>query len=406
MPVIPFTQSGARVRCSWRELTHAYVLFWAVIAVTLLAPRGLHAQSGDAVYGKEMLEVRQCTSCHSIDGVGGGTAPDLGRPSPKDLSPAAVAASMWNHAPAMWQQMNERQIPIPSLSWVDGANFYAYLYSVRYFDPPGDVARGEQVFNTKSCASCHVLRPDPNPAAPAPAAPAVSTWLTVADPVLWMQQMWNHSAGMAGQIEQAGKGWPEFSLQEMSDLLSYLENLPELSLINPGLAIGDSFAGRYVFQDKCSQCHSLGDEEGKIDLMAVAHEQPRLSGLAVKMWNHRPLMAQAAREKNLELPAFEDNEMSNLLAYLFEHGYFPVRGDAERGALVHETKGCASCHSSEDAAAQPIRGTDAPFTAARLVFGVWRHGPEMKGQMNYRDKDWPTLSEQDVADLIEFLNRR
>ena len=405
MLVVPFTQRGARVRRSnCRQAIRP--LLWLAAAVILLTPLALRAQSGDAVYGKELLEVRKCTSCHPVEGVGNGTAPDLGRPSPKDISPAAVAASMWNHAPKMWQQMNERHIPIPSLSWVDGANFYAYLYSVRYFDPAGDAARGEQVFTTKSCAGCHVLKANQDPAAPPPTAPPVSTWLTVADPVSWMQQMWDHSAGMADQAEQTGTSWPQFSLQEMSDLLSYLEALPELGLVNPGLALGDSFAGRYVFQDKCSPCHSLGKEEGKIDLMAVTREQPRLSGLAVKMWNHRPLMAKAAQEKNLKLPTFEENEMSNLLAYLFEQGYFPVRGDVERGESVYETKGCASCHAAEENSAPQIKATSAPFTAARLVFGVWRHGPEMKAQMNYQDKEWPTLNGQEVSDLIEYLNSR
>lgn len=386
-----------------KPATFIRIFLW-LTAAFLLTSQTLRAQSGDATYGKEMLEVRQCTTCHAINGQGGGSAPDLGRPTPKDVSPAAVAASLWNHGPKMWQLMDERHIPIPSLSWVDGANFYAYLYSVRYFDPPGDSGRGEKVFNTKNCGSCHALQANPDPNVPAPAAPPVSTWLTIADPVMWMQQMWNHSAGMAEKVEEAGTKWPEFSLQEMSDLLAYLENLPELGLINPGMAIGDSSAGRYLFQDQCSQCHSLGTEEGKIDLMAAARAEPRLSGLAVKMWNHRPEMAKAAAEKGVELAAFEDNDMSDLLAYLFERGYFPVRGDAERGQAVYEGKGCASCHATGEAGAQQIKGTGAPFTAARLVFSVWRHGPDMKAQMNYRDQKWPTLSEQEVADLIEYLN--
>jgi mono/diheme cytochrome c family protein len=115
-------------------------------------------------------------------------------------------------------------------------------------------------------------------------------------------------------------------------------------------------------------------------------------------------MATAAQEKGVELARFEDNDMSDLLAYLFEKGYFPVRGDKERGQVVYETRNCASCHESPEAGVQKIRGTGAPFTAARFVFSVWRHGPDMKAQMNYRDEKWPTLSEQEVADLIEYLN--
>jgi cytochrome c2 len=366
----------------------ALALLWLALVMVLLAPQVLSAQSGDAIYGKEMLEVRQCTACHSVEGVGKGKAPDLGRPDSKDVSPAGVAASLWNHAPKMWKQMEEQKIPVPMLTWLDAANFYAYLYSVRYFDPPGDATRGEKVFTTKSCANCHALRSGTEPGAPAPTGPAVSTWLTVAGPVTWMQQMWNHAAGMGDQVAQKGARWPEFSLQEMVDLLSYLEKLPELGLANPGLAIGDAAAGRELFQTKsCAECHTIGSPaEGKIDLLATTREQPRLSGLAVAMWNHRPVMAKAAKEKGLELPTFEETEMSNLLAYLFEQGYFPVRGNAERGQAVYEGKGCASCHEKGEADAQPIHGTGAPFTAARLASAVWRHGPTMKAQINYREK--------------------
>ena len=220
--------------------------------------------------------------------------------------------------------------------------------------------------------------------------------------------MWNHGAGMGDQIEQKGHGWPEFKLQEMVDLLAYLENLPELRLANPGLAIGDAAVGRDLFQTKgCAECHSLGVEEnGKIDLLKVARQQPRLSGLAVEMWNHRPAMVKAARDKNMELPVFEEGEMSNLLAYLFQEGYFPVRGNADRGEAVYQAKGCACCHENGEAGAEPIHGTGAPFTAARLASSVWRHGPNMKAQINYREKEWPTLTAEEAADLIEYLHTR
>lgn len=382
----------------------ALVLLWLALLVALLAPQVLSAQSGDAIYGKEMLEQRRCTACHSVEG-GGGQAPDLTRPKSGEVSPAGVAAAMWNHAPKMWRKMEEQNIPLPMLTWLDAANFYAYLYSVRYFDPPGDAARGGRVFATKSCANCHALKPG-SEAGAAPTGPPVSAWLTIADPVTWVQQMWNHAGEMGTQLEQKGGAWPHFTVQEMADLLSYLESLPESGLTNPGLALGDASAGRDLFETKsCVQCHSLGSpEESKIDLMAVAREQPRLSGLAVAMWNHRPAMAKAAQEKGVEMPAFEETEMSNLLAYLFEKGYFPVRGNAEQGKLVYETKGCASCHESGEGGAEPIHGTGAPFTAARLVSSVWRHGPKMKAQMNYQKKEWPVLSEQEVADLIEYLH--
>jgi hypothetical protein len=41
----------------------------------------------------------------------------------------------------------------------------------------------------------------------------------------------------------------------------------------------------------------------------------------------------------------------------------------------------------------------------RLAAAVFGHGLEMKAEMDFLEIEWPELSEQDVLDLIAFLNR-
>jgi mono/diheme cytochrome c family protein len=97
--------------------------------------------------------------------------------------------------------------------------------------------------------------------------------------------------------------------------------------------------------------------------------------------------------------------MADLLAYLFERGYFAVEGDARRGERAFRDKGCASCHGQADSSAPNLQAVNTTFTATRFAAAVWRHGPAMLAQMQQRGDSWPVLSDRDVADLLAFLNR-
>jgi len=370
----------------------------------LLLPPPSFAQAGDAEYGREMLDKRQCASCHVIDGEGDGSAPDLAHPESETLSPAALAAKLWNHAPAMFEGMDAAGMQLTSLSEYDIANYYAWLYSIRYFDPPADIAAGGEIFGEKGCSGCHNLKVDANEPG---AGPAVEKWSAMADPVLWAQSLWNH----AGAMEAAGaaaNGWPTFELQQMVDLLAFVESQPAHVGQLPYLRLGDWISGKRDFDNlQCSQCHALGeDEAGKVDLAAAARRQPLLSGLAVEMWNHRPAMANAAADKGIELPVFEVDQMADIASYLFREGYFQASGDAARGQSVYEEKGCASCHDTGEADAPLLGGWDGEYTGVRFASSVWMHAPNMSVQINFLEKEWPELSEQDVVDLIALINSK
>ena len=344
-----------------------------------------------------------CTLCHSIEGVGGGSAPDFARPSTRGYTAATMAALLWNHGPAMWSAMRRQSITIPALGDEQMADIYAYFYALRYFDPPGDAARGKDVFTAKHCYRCHALTSDAGGI-----GPPVPRWPALSDPVLWLQQMWNHAGEMARQMESEGIRWPRFSAREMVDLIVYVENLPGVRLRTPTLRLGDPSNGARLFEAKnCAQCHSLGeDDPNKVNLLETTQQERRLTGLAVEMWNHRPLMEAAARNRGLELASFQGDEMADVLAYLFERGYFSVRGDPRRGERLFRQKSCGSCHGQSDSGAPDLRAMDTTFTATRFAAAVWRHGPTMLDQMQQKGTAWPSLTDRDVADLLAFLNQQ
>lgn len=381
-----------------------------VALLLLLFAGALGAEGGDAEYGKQMLRMRQCVKCHAVEGEGGSGAPDLGKRPETPLSPTGLAAKLWNHAPEMFEGMRAAGLPFMGVSEIDASNLYAYLYSIQYFDPPGDVARGELVFAEKACLRCHAVEDSAPAAEPADSAgPPVKAWSDMADPVLWAQSMWNHGEAMAAAMAAAKIDWPRLNVQEMVDVLAFVHSQPAHQGSLPYLRLGDWVSGERDFTELgCVECHTLGESvAGKVDLLETARRQPLLSGLAVEMWNHRPAMETAAGERGVEVPRFEADQMADVASYLFRQGYFQAAGDAARGAALYRGRGCAGCHDTGEAGA-PAIGPDGsrPYSAIRLASAVWMHGPNMKAQMDYLEKSWPQLSEQDVEDLLAFVNSR
>ena len=303
----------------------------------------------------------------------------------------------------MWQAMEDRNLDVPELAAGEITDLYTYFRALRYFDPPGDAARGKGVFLSRQCFRCHALIS----AQEQGRGPSVATWPALMDPVSWVQNMWNHAATMADDMEAEGIAWPEFEVQEMVDLLVYLRNLPSLPFTELSLQFGDPGAGEMVFKDHgCAQCHTLGDRAtGKVDLLPVQRGSATLTVLAVEMWNHRPRMAEAARRRGLEIKPFAGGQMRDLLSYLLARGYFEETGNQRRGAALFREKQCLTCHGV---------GTDAPqlprprakVTAGDFGAVVWRHGPEMLSVMSSQGISWPALTGRDVNDLTAFLSSR
>ncbi len=373
-------------------------------AAALLVTLPLAGQYGDARRGGELFERRNCTLCHPIHGVGGTTAPDLGRRSARDFSPAIMSATMWNHGPAMWRAMTARSLEVPPLGPTEIADLYAYFYSIRYFDRPGDAGRGKVVFASKKCSTCHAI----SAAEGARKGPPVSQWPAIADRIRWTEHMWNHAGAMMAEMEKSGIRWPTFTLQEMVDLLVYVRNLPDRPAAPPSLIFEDPAAGEKLFAERgCVRCHTVGaPEPGKIDLVGVAREARTFTELGAAMWNHLPQMRRRAKETRLEFPSFRQDEMSQLIAFLFAKRYFEEQGDRRAGRRIFAAKRCATCHDQPGSAAPDLRDMQGQFSAPQMASAVWQHGPKMLAEMDKRKIPWPVFTGRQISHLIAFLNHR
>ena len=342
-----------------------------------------------------------CGACHRAPVADRGSAPDLSRPVLSDVTPGALISTLWNHGPVLWRALAVRNLTVPELSEEDVVDIYAHFFSLRAFDPPGDADRGEDVFTAKNCHRCHALIP-----ADSGIAPPVSLWPSVSNPIAWVENMWNHGIGMREEIEQMNGSWPQFEVQEMLDLLAFLENAPVFEPRSPETQLGDPGAGRQIFADmNCVICHKVGsDEPGKIDLINAIRAKHTPSALAVAMWNHQPVMFPDGETEWIDGKPFLDSQMNDLIGYLFAEGYFSVSGNSGRGATRFQQHGCAQCHDGgkDDPPFLPHPGR--PYSVAGLGASFWNHGPVMRLDMLERGVDWPELSPRDASDLLLYLN--
>jgi mono/diheme cytochrome c family protein len=335
-------------------------------------------------------------------GEGAATAPDLGRRSVRsEHSPSGLAALMWSHGPAMWDQMRSRSIQNSPLSKAEADDLFAYFWSLRYFDPRGEAIRGKRVFLGKKCDTCHAMTPE----GAAGDGPPVSEWAGPSDPELWAQQLWNHSSEMELAMVESGMEWPEFSEQEMVDLLVYLQNLPPRREDRKRLDLSSRQAGGEMFRTKaCVTCHSFDRvPSGKDSLSGSRSDFNTITGFTAAMWNHAPKSRIQASHMGVRSETFTADEMGDLISSVYFSGGFEEEGDPVKGRHLFVKKGCQSCHGDAVAGERPIESEDR-FSAAHMASAVWSHGPEMIEEMQKTGLKWPTLSGRDMADMIAFLN--
>ncbi len=374
------------------------VLVAATGALGVATAFGADLVPGDARRGAELLRTEKCLSCHSVRGEGGNTAPDLGRMTGRDYTPSWMASIMWNHAPAMWASMEKEGISRPHLNEAQAADLFAYFQSVRFFERPGDAARGKEVFVSKHCADCHGI------SSPVPGGgPPVASWKSVAAPIALAQEMWNHASQMQAAMASRKIRWPELSGPELTDLVVYVQNLPQTRGRTPEFALGPADRGEALFKEKaCGTCHA-----GKLAL----ENHPAngtLTDFAASMWAHAPRMRAEQQKRGIAPPALQQDEMRQIVSFLWYKQIFAEPGSPGRGSKVFEKKGCGTCHGDPSTGAPDLRKVRAaratPLRAFSMASVLWLHGPAMWEKMKQANRPWPIFARSEMADLTAYLN--
>jgi mono/diheme cytochrome c family protein len=346
------------------------------------------AWAGDAQRGEQVLQRENCLRCHNVRGSGSTTAPDLGGELARRYTPAALASVMWNHAPAMWARMSAEGATIPRLTVQDSDDLFAYFFSVRFFEVPGEAERGRYVFLTKHCADCHSLsEPSQGP------GDAVSNWKSLGDPILLVQQMWNHQAAMETAVTQKQKKWVELTGQELTDLSLYLRNLPQNKKRPVDFSLPDPASGEEPFRATCAGCH-----QGNSMALDRRLGNMTLTEVTAAIWNHAPKMKAA--------PTTSPEDMRKIVAYVWERQYLGTGGSAAKGKHAFEAKRCSTCHADGEAGAPRLPSGGKSFTSVAMISVLWTHGPQMLERMKERGVPWPNLSADDISNLVAYLDSK
>jgi mono/diheme cytochrome c family protein len=341
---------------------------------------------GDARRGEQIFQNERCIQCHSINGKGGSAAPDLGKHIARAFTPAAMTSLMWNHAPQMWSAMRQAGIVNSTLSEESAADLFAYFVSARFFEKPGDAARGKQAFSELHCADCHGTTESK-----AAGAPPVVKWESLTDSAVLVDQMWEHGPQMRQAYADRKLKWSPITGQQLRDILVYLQGLPETRSRASAFDLPTLASGVQLFQSKgCADCH-----KGKLALETRLRDQT-MTDVAADMWNHQAAMKQA--------PELSADEMRQMLAYIWMRPNFDGSGDVPRGKKVFAEKGCAGCHENGTAGAPHLGKIPEGYSDISMISALWDHGPRMLELMSQRKIAWPRFTTAQMSDLIAYLN--
>jgi cytochrome c2 len=356
--------------------------------------------TGNPLDGGQLFQAKGCPRCHSIYGVGGGAGPDLGQGILK-RSLLDIAGEMWNHSPGMAHVFQEQRAVRPTFTPEEMASLLSFLYYLGSMDPPGDPALGARVFVEQRCQSCHSLGGKGGTE-----GPPLDKYAQYASPIYLTTALWNHGKAMSGIMEQLHVPRPVFEKNDIPNLLAYIRTVGG----EPGrvyIAPGNLQRGEKLFLEKqCINCHSFKEDGGKAGPNLRAKMMGSLMTIAGAMWNHAPQMWDTMNTHGISMPSITPGEMSDLLSYVYFLQFIDLPGDAKRGQVVYQEKGCRKCHSLPGAA-----GTVGPDltkvgklqTPLEVVTEMWNHASTMEQKMLEESVVWPVFKGGEMSDLLAYL---
>jgi hypothetical protein len=144
-------------------------------------------------------------------------------------------------------------------------------------------------------------------------------------------------------------------------------SLPGVAMAQDSSASKNPWKGRDVFHAKgCVKCHAVYGEGGKIgpDLGQRKFYGGYLQ-LAGVMWNHFPRMYEAMQKERVPWLELSNEEMSDLIAYLFYIRYLGEPGNEYRGRKLLATKGCFPTRAASNATNSAVWGATSVRILAR-----------------------------------------
>ncbi len=266
-------------------------------------------EPGSVANGKSLLSSKGCMNCHSVGGQGGTTGPDF-RSIQRYSAPLYLVQAMWNHGPAMLDQINKGKMKYPLLTGQNIVDIASYLRQVSTADVEarlsvGNPEKGRTLFEQKHCSTCHVGEGKRK---------RIEAGLIKIDLKKGVTEvasaMWNHGQAMLDFMQQQSIEWPTFERNEMADVIAYIYFLGFED------KDGSPSRGKEVFREKgCSGCHTPGGKGKGPDLGSAEGIDSPVKMIQL-MWNHAGEMEDMVLTQNKRWPLLSTIEMRDLYAFL------------------------------------------------------------------------------------------
>lgn len=173
---------------------------------------------------------------------------------------------------------------------------------------------------------------------------------------------------------------------------------------------GDPGAGRRIFLERgCVRCHAIWGNGGVLGPdFATAGAGRSMQQLAGLFWNHTPRMIEAAGRRGFQWPTLTEQELADVISYLYYIKLFDEPGDPELGQRWFRDKRCVECHQVGGVGGRvgPALDGYARYVAPiMLAEGMWNHGPAMQARQRERGVPTPTFQGREMADIQAYLRR-
>ncbi len=374
-----------------------------LVSVGAASAQQLFSPSQDPVAGSRVFGTKGCTKCHAVNGLGAKVGPDLGRIE-RPHTFYDLAAALWNHAPKMADRMRQLHIARPELDAREAGDLVAFLFTLNYFDPPGNADVGRRLFSDKQCIRCHQVG-----GTGGVIGPNLDEVKEYDSPIYLATEMWKHASKMSETMKAQGIPRPTFKDSELVDVLAYINSASKGQHAGPLVVLpGRPDEGRRLFAEKrCIQCHSAAGQGGKVGPdLAERGVHKSLTQFAAAMWNKAPVMMDAMKSRGIEVPQVSPEEMADIVAYLYSVRYFAQGGDAKNGAKIATYKGCLGCHglygergkTAVDLAKS--RRTESP---AAIMSALWNHSFVTTPSTDRARAGFAELTGGEMSDLMTFL---
>jgi mono/diheme cytochrome c family protein len=171
----------------------------------------------------------------------------------------------------------------------------------------------------------------------------------------------------------------------------------------------DARRGADFFQAQhCVDCHGVkgGGTSKAPDLGRRLDRDYTPAGIAARMWDHAPVMWAAMAQNNIPIPTVSPDQAADLFAYFYAARYFEKPGEAERGKKFFQEKRCIECHSVGGVggtAGPPVEKWESLSAPVVLIQRMWNHQTQMHNAMAARGIGWPTVTGQDLTDMLVYL---